>query len=218
MLLIFDLDGTLVDSSKDLAIAMNATREHAGLAPIDSELVYRYVGNGAAELVRRALGPDASEQLQRESLVFFLDFYANNALGNTFLYPGIKDAVATLNAAGHTLAVLTNKPSRISIDVVHEMGLSPYFARIYGGDSLLEKKPDPEGIDELRGEFGTSIADTLMIGDSAVDIRTARNAGVKSCGVLWGFQPESFDEYSPDYRVSEAGELVSLVSSIPASR
>lgn len=218
MLLIFDLDGTLVDSSKDLAIAMNATREHAGLKPIDPDLVYRYVGNGAGELVRRALGPDAGEQMLRESLVFFLDFYSNHALANTVLYPGIQDAVAGLSAGGHTLAVLTNKPSRISIDVIHHVGLSSHFARIYGGDSMPEKKPDPGGIDELRSEFGTPQPETMMIGDSAVDVLTARNAGVRSCGVLWGFQPDSFEEHPPDYRIAGAGELARLVSSIPASR
>lgn len=212
MLLIFDLDGTLVDSSKDLAEAMNATREWAGMQPIDPNLVYQYVGNGAGELVRRALGPDVSEAKQREALVYFLDFYSNNALANTFVYPGIPEALQGLSGDGHTLAVLTNKPTRISIDLIHDLRLSEFFARIYGGDSLPEKKPDPGGIDQLREEFGAPQSETMMIGDSSVDVLTARNAGVKSCGVLWGFQPGSFQQTNPDFTIAKPQELLRMTA------
>lgn len=218
MLLIFDLDGTLVDSSEDLARAMNATRTFAGMEPLDPALIYQYVGNGAEILVQRALGPDADPALLREALVYFLDFYSKNAVANTFVYPGMREAIQSLSASGHTLAVLTNKPTRASIDLIHHLELSPYFARIYGGDSLAEKKPFPGGIDQLREEFGTPQSETLMIGDSSVDVQTARNAGVKACGVAWGFQPGSFQQVPPDYRVQQPEELPAVVASIPAAQ
>ncbi|MGH9583417.1 MAG: HAD hydrolase-like protein, partial [Bryobacteraceae bacterium] len=117
MLLIFDLDGTLIDSSEDLAIAMNATREHFGLTPLDPKLIYSYVGNGAAVLVRRAMGPHASEELVRDAVAYFLPFYIKHAMDHTYLYPGIRETINELSEA-HTLAVLTNKPASISREIV----------------------------------------------------------------------------------------------------
>ena len=208
MLIIFDLDGTLIDSSKDLAISMNATREHFGLLPLDPNLIFSFVGNGAYMLVRRALAPDATEELVQEALAFFLKFYRSHALEYTQLYPHIRETLEKLTAAGHKLAVLTNKPQRISFDIIAALGLKDCFFRIYGGDSLSAKKPDPVGILTLVRETGSSAADTVMVGDSAVDVQTARNAFVKSCGVSWGFQPETFQNNPPDMLVENASDLL----------
>lgn len=210
MLLIFDLDGTLIDSSEDLAISMNATREHFGMAPLDPQVIYSYVGWGAAVLVRRALGENAPEDTVQNALAFFLSFYRKHALEHTKLYPGIRQAVAELSAEGHKLAVLTNKPVRISRDIIASLDLLQHFAQIYGGDSFSNKKPDPVGITALMNELEAAQAATLMIGDSSVDVRTARNAGVRSCGVAWGFQPESFEDYPPDLLVQHPRELVKI--------
>ncbi len=210
MLIIFDLDGTLIDSSQDLAISMNATREHFGMLPIDPELIYSYVGNGAAVLVRRALGPDASPELLASALDFFLKFYRTHALQHTRPYPGVEQAVERLSEAGHALAVLTNKPVRISSDILAALRLQSRFMRVYGGDSFACKKPDPVGITTLMTEAGASVSQTLMVGDSGVDIRTARNAGVRSCGVMWGFQPDAFQTEPPDVLIREPWELVSI--------
>ncbi|MBV9613381.1 MAG: HAD hydrolase-like protein, partial [Acidobacteriaceae bacterium] len=179
MLLIFDLDGTLIDSSKDLAISMNATRAHFGMDAIDPALIYSYVGNGAGVLVRRALGPEASEQMVSEGLTFFLKFYREHALEHTQLYPGMRETIEQLSSDGHTLAVLTNKPVRISFDIVGALGVGAHFARVYGGDSFASKKPDPIGIKTLIDEARTFAAATWMVGDSGVDVQTARNAGVR---------------------------------------
>lgn len=211
MLIIFDLDGTLIDSAEDLAISMNATRAHFGMPPLDAAIINSYVGNGAAVLVKRALGPDASEAFVVEALKFFLQYYRAHALEHTHLYPGIRDLVNELAAAGHEQAVLTNKPVRISVDIVAALGLAKHFPRVYGGDSFAKKKPDPIGITTLMNETGASAQETLMVGDSGVDIQTARNAGVRSCGVAWGFQPEAFATYVPDLLLQEPGELVSIV-------
>ncbi len=216
MLIIFDLDGTLIDSAKDLALSMNATREHFGLAPIDPALIYSYVGSGAAVLVQRAMGGNVPEERLADALKFFLSFYRAHALEHTELYPGVRQAVVALSQAGHQLAVLTNKPVRISFDIVGALGLAPQFMRVYGGDSFPVKKPDPTGVRALMEEAGVSAAATWLVGDSSVDIKTARNAGVRSCGVAWGFQPEGFELDPPDILIREPAELLELVPPVCA--
>jgi len=211
LLIIFDLDGTLIDSAKDLAISMNATRVHFGLPAIDADLIYSYVGDGAAVLVQRAMGGHVPEERLADALKFFLKFYRAHALEHTKLYPGVREAVVALSQAGHQLAILTNKPVRISSDIVAALGLASHFLRVYGGDSFPAKKPDPAGVLALMEEAGASTAATLLVGDSRVDVKTARNAGVRSCGVAWGFQPDSFELEPPDMLIREPGELLELV-------
>jgi phosphoglycolate phosphatase len=208
LLIIFDLDGTLIDSSRDLAISINATREQFGLPPLDPSLIYSYVGNGAAVLVHRAMGLDASEQKVQDALAFFLKFYRVHALEHTKLYPGIGEAVKELAEAGHKLAVLTNKPARISFDIVRALGLDGHFMRVYGGDSFRAKKPDPIGVIALMREAGVMRCETLLVGDSGVDVQTARNAGVRCCGVSWGFQPEAFEAHPPDMLIRDPRQLL----------
>ena len=194
---------------------MNAALAHVERPALDHALIQSYVGNGASMLVKRALGGEASEDLEKRTLAFFLKFYRTHALANTRLYEGVRGALDQAVALDHRLAVLTNKPVNISRDIVISLGLHQHFFRVYGGDSFDRKKPDPAGINALRKETGASIEDTLMIGDSSVDIQTARNAGVRSCGVLWGFQPQTFGpdapaENKPDYVVRTAAELQQL--------
>ncbi|MDQ1474048.1 MAG: phosphoglycolate phosphatase [Bryobacterales bacterium] len=200
-LLIFDLDGTLIDSRLDLAHAVNATREHMGKPPLSHELIFSYVGNGAPVLVQRAMGADASVEEVQAALEFFLAYYRQHSLDYTVLYPGVRESIEQLSAAGIMLAVLTNKPVGITRLIMDHLDLSGRMFRIYGGNSFDQKKPHPVGIDTLRTEAGATQADTWMIGDSWVDIQTARNAGVPSCGVTYGFQPESLVEYPPDVLV-----------------
>jgi phosphoglycolate phosphatase len=110
--------------------------------------------------------------------------------------------------------VLTNKPGRISSDIIAALGLASLFPRVYGGDMLTAKKPDPVGILTLMNDTGAGTDETLMIGDSSVDIQTARNAKVRSCGALWGFQPESFDSLAPDLIVSRPRDLPQAIASL----
>lgn len=211
MLIIFDLDGTLIDSSEDLAISTNATRAHFGLPAIDPARIYSYVGNGAGVLIQRAMEGNVSEEGLADALKFFLKFYRAHALEHTRLYPGVRDVVTELGQSGHLLAVLTNKPARISFDIIGALGLGSYFMRVYGGDSFPAKKPDPAGARALMEEAGAGGSATLLVGDSSVDVKTARNAGVRSCGVAWGFQPESFQTDPPDVLIREPGELLEVV-------
>ncbi len=200
-LLIFDLDGTLIDSRLDLAHSVNATRVHMGLQPIDHPLIYSYVGNGAPVLIQKAMGPDATESEVETALAFFLDYYRNHAVDYTVLYPGVRESLDRLKGAGMTLAVLTNKPVGITHHIMEYFGISDMMFRIYGGNSFDQKKPNPVGIHTIRAEARADLTETWMIGDSSVDILTARNAGVPSCGVTYGFQPETLLEVRPDLLV-----------------
>jgi phosphoglycolate phosphatase len=209
-LLIFDLDGTLVDSKQDLVNAVNATRNWADLNPLSDEIVSSYVGNGAPMLVRRAL-PDVPEEELDHGLRYFLDYYREHMLDSTTLYHGVREALDRLHAAGIPLAVLTNKPVRFSLHMLEGLGLEMHFFRVYGGNSLAEKKPHPQGIDLLVEEAGADRARTIMVGDSAVDVLTANNAGVRACGVAWGFQPETFAQAPPDFVIEDLRELAEMV-------
>ncbi|HXB72882.1 MAG TPA: phosphoglycolate phosphatase [Candidatus Acidoferrales bacterium] len=206
-LLIFDLDGTLIDSKLDLVQAVNATRAHLGMEPLENELVYSYVGNGAPVLIRRALGDQATEAEVQEALEFFLEYYRDHPLDFTRLYPGVKESLERLSAAGKRMAVLTNKPVRISRAILEGLGLHRYFFQVYGGNSFQFKKPHPAGVEALMHEAGVSRDATLMVGDSSVDVETARHAGIQCCGVTYGFQPESLADPAPDKLVDSMDEL-----------
>jgi phosphoglycolate phosphatase len=209
-LLIFDLDGTLIDSKRDLADSVNAMRLHLGEPPLADETVYSYVGNGAPVLVRRALPDRPEEEIQR-GLGYFLEYYRDHMLDATTLYPGVREALDELLAGNVKMAVLTNKPVRFSEHLIKGLGLDGHFFRIYGGNSFEEKKPHPKGIELLMEESGIGRAQTIMVGDSAVDIMTARNAQVRACGVSWGFQPETFADAPPDFVIDNMNELVGMV-------
>jgi phosphoglycolate phosphatase len=145
------------------------------------------------------------------ALKFFLHYYHDHMLDFTQPYPGVREALDRLRGAGHTLAVLTNKPWRISEAIVEGLGLKDHFQRVYGGNSFAEKKPHPIGIDTLLSELNFAREATIMVGDSSVDIRTARNACVKACGVTYGFQPETLKSDPPDLLIDNMIELADHV-------
>jgi phosphoglycolate phosphatase len=206
-LLVFDLDGTLVDSQRDLADAVNATRAWMGLEPLPPVTVAQYVGNGAPVLVQRAL-PDAGKEDWSRGLKYFLEYYRDHMLDSTVLYPGVREALDQLHAERIPLAVLTNKPIRFTLQMLEGLGIDLHFFRVYGGNSFPEKKPDPIGLNALVAESRADRARTIMVGDSAVDVDTARNAGVQACGVRWGFQPETFVSSPPDFLIDDLQELI----------
>ena len=210
-LVIFDLDGTLIDSSLDLANAVNATRANLNLPPMEHDIVYSYVGNGAPVLIRKALGPDFSLDQVQHALEYFLAYYRDHMLDHTVLYPGVRKVLDRFQGAGIAMAVLTNKPVRFSQAIVDGLGLHSHFRRVYGGNSFEYKKPHPVGIETLRSEYGTAHEQTVMVGDSAVDVQTARNANVKAFGVTWGFQPETFAADPPDVLINRPEELAEMV-------
>jgi phosphoglycolate phosphatase len=209
-LLIFDLDGTLIDSKRDLADSVNATLIWMNREPLPIEVVSSYVGNGAPVLIQRAL-PGLSEEEHADALQYFLDYYREHMLDYTVLYPGVREALDRLHMADVKMAILTNKPVRFSIRLIEGLQLGRHFFKIYGGNSFHEKKPNPIGIETLLQETGADRDRTVMIGDSAVDVLTARNARVRACGVSWGFQPETFQQASPDFLIDDMRTLAEMI-------
>jgi phosphoglycolate phosphatase len=181
------------------------------MPPLDHERVYSYVGNGAPVLIRRAMGERASEEQVQEALEFFLEYYREHYLDHTVLYPGVLDSLNRLRDAGKRMAVLTNKPVRISKAIIEGLHVGPHFFQVYGGNSFDFKKPHPIGVETLLRESGVAPTQTLMIGDSSVDIQTARNAGIPSAGVTYGFQPETLVDPAPDRLFDSMPELADWV-------
>jgi phosphoglycolate phosphatase len=185
-LIVFDLDGTLVDSSVDLANAVNALLRDLGAAPIPVGEVVAMVGDGAAVLVRRALTAADLDPETPDALDRFLAHYDPHLLDNTRPYAGMLETLQQLSA-GATLAVLTNKPSRATDLMLTGLDLRRYFRDVIGGDTSWGRKPAPAGLLHLCGIAGARPADTLLVGDSAVDLATARNAGTRICLARYGF-------------------------------
>jgi phosphoglycolate phosphatase len=203
--LIFDLDGTLIDSKRDLALSVNAALEHMGRTPLEPDTIYGYVGHGAPMLVRRALGLGATDREVEQGLAYFLSYYRAHMLDNTVTYPGVREGLELLRR--HPMAVLTNKPVRFSQGILDGLGIGHYFRYVYGGNSFSTKKPNPEGMNVLLRDFGAAPEEAMIVGDSEVDVRTARNAGTWSCGVSYGLGAEGLRLYPPDLLLDSLLEL-----------
>jgi phosphoglycolate phosphatase len=216
-LVIFDLDGTLIDSRLDLVHSVNAALRHIGRPELPDDVIASYVGDGAPILIQRALGGETvDESVIRKGLEFFLSYYREHKLDHTTVYPGIADALTTIqksqNGTPRKMAVLSNKPVIPSRAIVEALGLGPFFSQIYGGNSFTTKKPDPEGALKLLEESGVQAEQAAIIGDSHVDVRTGRNAGLWTIGVTYGFATHTLDEEPPDVLVDSAPEIAALFS------
>jgi len=234
-LVVFDLDGTLINSSLDLCNAVNAALEHVGKSPLPNELIATYIGDGAAMLVRRALGDpgDADsgrhkaegEVLFERAFHHFLEFYREHKLDNTHCYPGVLEALREIRKRRPLLpmAVLTNKPVIPSHGICDALGLTPYFFQNYGGNSFATKKPDPEGLLTLIAEASAALrhedhsaasidpADVVMVGDSDVDVLTARRIGARTIGCGFGLAPAALELAKPDVIVQSASEWIAAL-------
>lgn len=214
-LVIFDLDGTLIDSRLDLVHSVNAALRHLGRPELPDEVIATYVGDGAPMLIRRALGDPDDDDLVRRALEFFLSYYREHKLDHTHVYSGIPEALAAIRQAGNShprqLAVLSNKPVHPSRAIVEALGLGPLFMQIYGGNSFSTKKPDPLGAQTLLREAGCSPHQAVIVGDSSHDVLTGRNAGMWTCGVTYGFAPQTLDLTRPDVFVDSPKELAEVL-------
>src|SRR5271170_1937850 len=214
-LLVFDLDGTLIDSRLDLIPSVNATLRYLGRPELDGDLVASYVGDGAPALVQRALGSTNDEALLARALEYFLGYYRLHKLDHTTVYAGIPEVLTGLaqpsNGVHRLMAVLSNKPVNPSRDIVQALGLGDFFVRVYGGNSFTTKKPDPLGVQTILKETGMTAEEALMIGDSSIDVLTGRNAGLWTCGVAYGFAPHSLEEAPPDVLIETPRELGNLL-------
>jgi phosphoglycolate phosphatase len=211
-LVIFDLDGTLIDSRLDLVHSVNAALRHIDRPELADEVIAGYVGDGAPILIQRALGAEATDKaLVRKGLEFFLSYYREHKLDHTTVYPGIAQALAAIqrssNGTPRQLAVLTNKPVKPSRAIIEGLGLWQFFSQVYGGNSFATKKPDPQGARQLLQESQVTPERAAIVGDSQVDVRTGRNAGLWTVGVTYGFAPHTLENESPDVLVDSAQEL-----------
>ncbi len=225
-LLVFDLDGTLIDSAQDLCNSVNAALREFGMNPLPDPAIAGFVGNGAPLLMRRSLAmasnstlEKVSEDLFNKAYAFFLQYYREHKLDFTYAYDGVLDALRALHelhdapeGAARTMAVLTNKPVRPARGICEGLGLADYFLHISGGDSFPHKKPDPLGLRSLMDETGAAPGETVMIGDSKVDVETARNAGAWSIGCAFGFGPQNLSDSPPDVLVDSAAEWTQALS------
>ena len=216
-LLIFDLDGTLVDSRLDLANSVNATLRHFERPELPCDLIASYIGDGAPMLVRLALGDPDDTKLLDDALAWFLAYYREHKLDHTTVYEGVHDALTALRfsrdggrALERTFAVLSNKPVHPSRAIVQALGLAEFFVQVYGGNSFPTKKPDPLGARTLLEEAGVAPQEAMIIGDSDIDVLTGRNAGLWTCGVTYGFAPHSLESAPPDVAVDSPQELAEL--------
>jgi len=211
-LLVFDLDGTLIDSRIDLANSINAMLAYLGKPLLPHAVIAGYIGDGASMLVRRALGDPEGDvhdaQFVDRALAFFLDYYRIHKLDFTYVYDGVVNALEAIRSAHPRtrMAVLTNKPVRPSRDICAHFGLDRFFFQNYGGNSFHTKKPDPTGLLALIAEASALYptappvkpAQTVMIGDSDVDVLTARNCGALAIGCTFGLAPHSLPAAAPD--------------------
>jgi len=214
-LVIFDLDGTLIDSRLDLVHSVNAALRHIGRPELPDDVIASYVGDGAPILIQRALGGEAvDDAVLRQGLQFFLSYYREHKLDHTTVYAGIREALTAIqqasNGSHRKLTVLSNKPVAPSRAIVEALGLGPFFTQIYGGNSFATKKPDPEGARRLLAEHNVRPEEGAIVGDSHVDIETGRNAGMWTVGVNYGFAPHTLEEQPPDVLVDAPYELAQV--------
>ena len=219
-LLVFDLDGTLIDSAKDLCNSVNAALLHCELPMLPDKQIASYIGDGALMLMRRALAAESDAPVDEAFLAkayeFFLDYYREHKLDFTYAYPGVMESLRAVSTRpdGHrrTMAVLTNKPVRPARAICEALGLSPFFMVIHGGNSFVTKKPDPAGIHAVMEEAGARPQETVMIGDSEVDVHTARHAGAWSIGCTFGLSPQTLAAAAPDVLVDEPADWTAVLT------
>jgi phosphoglycolate phosphatase len=216
--LIFDLDGTLIDSQRDLIHSVNAMLQKMGRQTLAEETISGYIGHGAPQLVARALGGTATEEEHKDALQFFLGYYEEHKMDTTCAYPGVAETLAQLQRKGLPMAILTNKPARISVRILNALGLAGYFRAIYGGNSFETKKPDPLGANAILGELEATPQSAMVVGDSEVDIQTARNAGTLAAAVNYGFGVHDRTLYPADVYLDSIADLVPLVCGDFATR
>ncbi len=213
--LIFDLDGTLIDSKVDLIHSVNAMLREMKRPQLAAETISGYIGHGAPQLVARALGGATTEEELKSAVQFFLGYYEEHKMDNTCMYPGVAETLSQLSQV--PMAVLTNKPARISVRILNSLGLRKYFRAIYGGNSFESKKPDPFGANKILQEFGIAAREALLVGDSEVDVQTARNVGTQAAAVNYGFGVHDRAAYPADIYLDRFADLVGVVTNHTAA-
>jgi len=207
--IIFDLDGTLIDSRVDLANSVNFIRAQLGLDSLDHHVIFSYIGDGAAKLIQRAVGKAFSPESVQQGVEAFLRYYRDHLLDNTVLYPGVLEVLADL---GHqVLTVLTNKPLESTLAILQGLKIRDRFRFVYGGNSFEQKKPHPVGIKKILKDTRTPKNRALIVGDSRIDIATGQNAQIASCGVTYGLASNSLSKCNPQFLIRDLRELPPII-------
>lgn len=208
---VFDLDGTLIDSAADLRSAVNAMLQRLapGAEPLDLATVRSFIGDGARTLVARSLAARGLREPLEAGLAAFLEAYRERMLDTTRLYPGVRELLLALRPA-RALAVLSNKPGGMSRAILAGLGAADCFVRVLGGDDV-PRKPDPAGLLGLLGELGVAPSRAAMVGDSANDVLTGRAAGARTVAVTYGFDPEGARSARPEALIAAPLELAGLL-------
>ncbi|UUM30803.1 phosphoglycolate phosphatase [Vibrio japonicus] len=218
-LIAFDLDGTLLDSVPDLAIAADQAVQALGYPSVSEAKVRDYVGNGADVLIGRSLSQSmtVSEDLDGDLLVkareLFDDFYDKSGHKLSHLYPAVKETLEELHKAGFTLALVTNKPSKFVPEILEKHGISQFFVDVLGGDAFPEKKPNPVALNWLMEKHNCQPQEMLMVGDSKNDILAAKNAGCYSFGLTYGYNHgEPIAASQPEFVADTIADLIDVVA------
>lgn len=208
-LLIFDLDGTLVDTRQDLTNSVNFTRSEYGLPPLTLTQVMQHVGDGMRKLLQRSL-PDVGPEAIKQAIATFREHYGEHQVDHSRLYPGVRETLKHFRSK--KLAVLSNKPEEFTLTVVEQLGIGQYFQAVLGGDSVAALKPSPEPILHILRILEVNPDKCIMIGDGPTDIESGRAAGIWTCGVTYGFRPpEVIRNCNPDFLIDGLAELKNLV-------
>jgi phosphoglycolate phosphatase len=216
--LLFDLDGTLVDSAPDLALAVNRTLKDLNKATFDQDTIHRWVGNGAKVLIERALSGSSiidsrlDESLTQDALAIFLEHYQQCLCIESVLYDDVKEGLRTLKEAGFRLAIITNKPAVFIQPILTGLGIDNIFELLIGGDTLAEKKPHPDPLNYALVQLNVQASQCWMIGDSKNDILAAKAANIDSIGLTYGYNyGENIADYQPKFCFDSFKALLSAL-------
>ena len=213
-LFIFDLDGTLIDSKRDIANSVHYTMNVLGLPPIDDEIIYSFVGNGVTPLIQNAIDATLGKPGELdfyEALTIFRAHYDAHCLDTTETFPGVREVLKKFE--DRPKVVLTNKSQGFSEKILNGLGLTPLFKGLYGGDTHFPKKPDPAVVRHLLQEFKTAPNQAVIVGDSRVDVETGKNAGIRTCGAAYGFRPRrELEESGCDDLIESPEDLLKIFS------
>ncbi|RMF60414.1 MAG: HAD family hydrolase [Calditrichaeota bacterium] len=208
-LYIFDLDGTLADTRKDLAAAVNYARKKLGFPPLSLDQISSFVGDGINKLLERSF-PGCSHEQLIVAKHYFDDYYGQHLVVETRLYPGVREVLHSLNGA--MCAVLSNKAQEFTAEIVEKLGLKSHFKLILGSGNVLPRKPSPEPVQYILTQLQISPESAMMVGDTRNDILAGKIAGVTTCGVSYGFRSrQQLEEFKPDFLIDDIRELLKLI-------
>jgi len=208
-LIIFDLDGTLIDSKIDLVNSVNFTRKQLNLNPLPDEIIFSYIGDGVQKLIQRAVSETRNKSVFSRALNIFLSHYRDHLLDYTMVYPGVLEVLTKLDHK--VLGVLTNKPLESTLAILTGLNIKERFCFIYAGNSFRQKKPHPVGINKILNETKIPRHRTLMVGDSYIDMETGQNARVSTCGVTYGLTGNTLSSCKPQFLIDDIKKLIPIV-------